>query len=454
MQNRARAARRVVRLLAVIALLLASPSGEPRWGVSLAGRSHGVIDSDVALDVNEGPSSTSSTSTPGEEDVFLAVGIGLVGESRRHRRRITGKPPKTLYELVRGKALAKAWKVVRRNGLTSQSPRTRDDTKLFDAQADTHLLHIRLKLARKKFSFPPQKGVLGRKRSGRGLRPIIIAEIKSRIVQRAILEVLVECVPEVQKVLRTPTSFGGIRELSTSAAIACAIKAIRQGASFFVRSDINGFFTKIPRREIGEFLSKYVGDREFLDLFEAATTTELANEAELGEKGAALFPLGMHGVAQGNPLSPLMGNILLRDFDRELNKDRITCLRYIDDFLLMGSTESAVASAFRRATELLRQFGMKTIRSSSPERQGVNWSDEEWFRLSRMLCEPGFRRTVSRSTEKAVGKGGCRARVRCQSDGEGTQGQRDGAFREPLCPYPRAGRSHHSRVGALVFVLY
>src|SRR5207247_4654967 len=90
---------------------------------------------------------------------------------------------------------------------------------------------------------------------------------------------------------------------------------------------------------------------------ERATATELDNLATLGEK-CDLFPLHEVGVAQGCCLSPLIGNILLEEFDKEMNGRGIVCVRYIDDFLILGPRENKVVAAFKSAQRLLSKYGL------------------------------------------------------------------------------------------------
>ncbi len=54
------------------------------------------------------------------------------------------------------------------------------------------------------------------------------------------------------------------------------------------------------------------------------------------------------GTMQGGPLSPLLANILLDDFDKELELRGLRFVRYADDFLVFTKTEkSRIASSVR-----------------------------------------------------------------------------------------------------------
>ena len=76
-------------------------------------------------------------------------------------------------------------------------------------------------------------------------------------------------------------------------------------------------------------------------LFRQAIHVELSNLAALREH-ADRFPTEDIGVAQGSALSPLLGNIILADFDQRMNDGECRCLRYIDDFIVLGPSSAAV----------------------------------------------------------------------------------------------------------------
>lgn len=156
--------------------------------------------------------------------------------------------------------------------------------------------------------------------------------------------------------MEIPTSVGGIAGVDV--AISMVTKAIAEGASWYVRSDIPAFFTKVPKDPIAEFIGKATLDEDFTTLFKEAVAVELGNPKSLGEE-FNLFPTADIGVAQGSALSPLIGNILLRDFDRQLNGRRVTCIRYIDDFVILAPTHSAALAAFRSARKILGDFGLE-----------------------------------------------------------------------------------------------
>jgi hypothetical protein len=132
-----------------------------------------------------------------------------------------------------------------------------------------------------------------------------------------------------------------------------------------------------------------VKDDEFMTLFERATETSLANLAHLGDD-AALFPLGTEGVAQGSPLSPLIGNILLREFDAKMNGRGIVCVRYIDDFVLLGPSPSALNKAFANAQAELMRFGMTAYDPASNTEKASLGTVESGFQFLGCHIKPGL----------------------------------------------------------------
>ena len=263
-----------------------------------------------------------------------------------------------LYDSVRKyNRLDAAWRRVRDNGRLSKSKDTQKQIALFTENQHRYLNRIARQLAENRFQFLPQTGI-AKKRGQKKPRPLVIAPIENRIVQRAILDALQDDVPAVQQVLDTHTSIGGIPGRGTRHAIALVTTEIKNGARYYIRSDIEGFFTKIPRQRAIDFLSAHVKDRRFIYLFTRAIETQLENIDHLAEH-RDLFPIGDDGVAQGSALSPLLGNIILRDFDKNLNGRGILCVRYVDDFILLGKDEGQVKKSFKSAQKLLSAFGMR-----------------------------------------------------------------------------------------------
>jgi RNA-directed DNA polymerase len=279
-----------------------------------------------------------------------------------------------LYARVRSRpVLHRAWAVVRASGLASISAETNLKTKRFEENSINNLARIARHLRNKTFVFDGETGIAPPKPKGKsGRRPIVIAPIENRIVRRAILDVLQGYgdhvsdprrywpgIPAVRQVMETHTSVGGIRSRGVPHGLSLTDSAVRNGNYWFARSDIKNFFTRIPLGDVIEFVSNAVADPDFIRLFAAALATNLVNKRELEERRLfKLFPHDGIGVAQGSALSALAGNVVLKRFDEKMNGRGIVCVRYIDDFIILGQSQKKVRMAYSSARSILSEMGM------------------------------------------------------------------------------------------------
>jgi len=265
------------------------------------------------------------------------------------------------------KTLEKAWRVVLENSQTSSSKVVKDDVQKFADEATKNINSLSARLSKGKFVFPAAKGIPATKKNPDGsknkkkFRPLVLAPVESRVVQRAILEALCT-VANLTPFAENAFSFGGIRKRSDGlaavpAAVDAVLKAIGNGATHVAFADITAFFTKVPKPVVTQIVANATDDDEFMGLFREAIRTELDNLAELKEKAKA-FPTENIGVAQGSSLSPLLGNILLHDFDNQMNDGDCVCIRYVDDFIVLAPSAQAARARMKSAASLLAKFDM------------------------------------------------------------------------------------------------
>lgn len=253
-------------------------------------------------------------------------------------------------------SLFAAWRHIRSNGLRSKSIETRAAVEAFDEDPVRNIRSIQSLIRNGQFAFDYQTGILKSKANGKK-RGIVLASVRNRIVERAILDTLQTKCKFIRDVNSCVTSVGGVPNRSVPHGLKLILDAFDDGKSYFVRSDISGFFDHIPRRTVLSYMRQQISDQRFLSLIDQATTVTLSNESALGENRSA-FPTTEEGVAQGSPLSALFGNILLSDFDRKLNTDQTVCVRFIDDFVILGNSEGLVKSVFDEAVIILKRLNL------------------------------------------------------------------------------------------------
>jgi RNA-directed DNA polymerase len=286
----------------------------------------------------------------------------------------TLKSPSPLMRFVQSKAtLHKAWRVIQENAQASTSLDVRAEVDEFAADPQKNINILSGKLSAGSYRFPEATGIPVAKKNADGsqstkFRPLVLAPLRSRIVQRAVLEAL-DTVHELRPYFHNPNSFGGIKKqkdglAAVPAAVQAVLTAIGNGATHVAFADIRAFFTKIPKAYVTKIIAEVTKDSMFMALFEDAIRLELSNMAELKEKAQA-FPIEAIGVAQGNSLSPLLGNILLHDFDRRMNEGDCVCVRYIDDFIILAPSAAAVKARMRLAISILAEFDMNLSEEKS-----------------------------------------------------------------------------------------
>ncbi|WP_267269924.1 reverse transcriptase/maturase family protein [Pseudomonas protegens] len=294
------------------------------------------------------------------------------------------------FEVRRVKTLQNAWRVVKSSAQFSSSEEIRNSANEFEAEYISNLRRIQSQLKKESFVFKPQKGI-AKKRPGKVPRPLVISPIENRIVQRAILDLLQAHVPYVKDVLDVPTSFGGIKGKRVESAILKVKEAFSGGARFYIRSDIPSFFTKVQRTKVLDQMKPHLDEGRFYELFSSSIETTLSNLSDLNRQQLSeYFPIGVDGVAQGSPLSPLIANIYLAEFDREMNLGGISCIRYIDDFVILGRTEREVAAAFKRATAILDRLGLTTYSPYERNDKAAHGRVGDGFEFLGCMVSPGL----------------------------------------------------------------
>jgi RNA-directed DNA polymerase len=300
------------------------------------------------------------------------------------------------------KTLRAAWRVVYSNGISSDKEETKRLVREFSVGIESRLERIYRQLHKDKFQFPPAEGVLV-SRKGKKPRPLVLSPIPSRIVQRALLEVL-QSERALEPYYKNCTSFGGIKgkRLGVPGAVTAVYRKIESGdAKFFIRSDIDSFFTKIPRRTVLAKICSVIPDARFQCLLQKATDVELDNLAELGAS-STFFPSYEIGVAQGCCLSPLLGNILLEDFDKGLNGRGISCIRYIDDFVILGPDSFKVEAAFKSALHILARHGLTAYDPKSATDKADMGEVRHGFEFLGCNIRPGMISPARKSRQRII----------------------------------------------------
>jgi RNA-directed DNA polymerase len=177
---------------------------------------------------------------------------------------------------------------------------------------------------------------------GGGKRPLGIPTAVDRMVQQAILQVLT---PIVEREF-SDSSYGFRPGRSAHQAIHQASAYVKAGYVFVVDLDLEKFFDRVNHDVLMARVARYVKDKRLLKLVRAFLNAGVMQNGVVHPR--------REGTPQGGPLSPLLANILLTDFDRELEKRGHRFVRYADDCNIYVQSQRAGERVLDSATRFLQ----------------------------------------------------------------------------------------------------
>ena len=152
-----------------------------------------------------------------------------------------------------------------------------------------------------------------------GVRKLGIPTLLDRFIQQAVMQVL------QRRWDRTfsERSYGFRPGRSAHQAVEAAQRCIADGYRWVVDLDLEKFFDRVHYDRLMAKIAERVSDKRLLKLIRAFLTAGVM-------EGGLVSPVN-EGTPQGGPLSPLLSNIVLDEFDRELERRGLRFARYADD---------------------------------------------------------------------------------------------------------------------------
>ncbi len=152
-----------------------------------------------------------------------------------------------------------------------------------------------------------------------GVRKLGIPTVLDRFIQQAVMQVL------QRKWDRTFSdhSYGFRPGRSAHQAVAAAQQYIAAGHRWVVDLDLEKFFDRVNHDKLMAQIATRVSDKKLLKLIRCFLRAGVM-------EGGLVSPVD-EGTPQGGPLSPLLSNIVLDEFDRELERRGLRFTRYADD---------------------------------------------------------------------------------------------------------------------------
>ena len=154
---------------------------------------------------------------------------------------------------------------------------------------------------------------------GKDVRKLGIPIAPDRFIQQALMQVLQEIIDPTF----SEQSFGFRPGRSAHQAIVKAQDYITQGYRVVVDIDLEKFFDTVNHDKLMSEMAKRITDKRVLKLIRSFLRVGILKDREK--------ILSEEGTQQGSPLSPLLSNVLLDLFDKELERRGLRFCRYADD---------------------------------------------------------------------------------------------------------------------------
>jgi len=250
------------------------------------------------------------------------------------------------------KNLRGAWEKVKANrgsgGIDGQSLAE------FEQGLDEHLGGLHEELRTDRYRPLPVKRVEIPKAGKPGeKRPLGIPAVYDRVCQQALLNRL----EPIFEPLFDDSSFGYRPGRSAKDALRKVWREIEAGAEWIVDADLKDYFGAIDHEKLMTLVAQRVADGRVLTLIEQMLT------AGYMERGR-LFPTPQ-GTPQGGVVSPLLSNILLTPFDREMRRRGYQLTRYADDWVVTCRNRREAEVALRIAEKILETLGVRVNRQKT-----------------------------------------------------------------------------------------
>ncbi len=228
--------------------------------------------------------------------------------------------------------LVEAFRLVRRRaGDRDTIPR------LGERRATQFLQRLQQELREHRYRPATLQIVLDRKKDG-SARVLAIPPWEDRVAQRAVSQVLAAGLDHSFH----PDSHGYREGRGRHSARDAILRAWKEGYRWVFESDIEDFFPSVRWDHLEARLRALYGDDPLVELMMAWVRAPMEYEGR---------PLRRdRGLPQGSSLSPLFANLLLDDFDRDMEAAGFRMIRFADDFVILCKHPER-ARAAREAVE-------------------------------------------------------------------------------------------------------
>ena len=242
--------------------------------------------------------------------------------------------------------LGQAWDRVKKN---KPAPGVDNVTyEMFDEMRREELRQLNLELLEHRYESLPVK--LTNLYKGEKVRTIALFSMRDKVVQQSLAH-------ELGKIYEPLFSAGTYAYRPGQSALEALKliedKIIGQKNLWVLKMDIKSYFDCIPHEGLLHVLEKRIREQDVLELIRAVIRAKVLDPrtGELKENEI--------GIYQGSSCAPILSNIYLMDFDREMEKRCSFYIRYCDDILVLESAEQKARELYEYSRMYMEQKGLE-----------------------------------------------------------------------------------------------
>lgn len=177
-------------------------------------------------------------------------------------------------------------------------------------------------------------------------RSLGIPTVYDRVCQQALLNRL----EPIFEPVFDDASFGYRKGRSAKDGLRKVWKELKTGHEWVVDADLKDFFGSVDHDKLMTLVGRRVSDGRVLRLIEDML------KAGCFTQGRMLAT--EQGTPQGGVISPLLSNILLTPFDKEVRRRGYQLTRYCDDWVITCPTKAKARAALAAAKKILKELGV------------------------------------------------------------------------------------------------
>lgn len=174
-----------------------------------------------------------------------------------------------------------------------------------------------------------------------GVRKLGIPTVIDRVIQQAIAQQL----QPIFEPLFSDVSYGYRPKRSAQQAILKVKGYAQQGYTHAVKVDLSKYFDTLNHELLMNLLRKQIHDKRVTDLIKRYLKSGVMENGVVCKTE--------EGSPQGGPLSPLLANVYLNEYDQEMERRGVKVIRYADDIVALAKSKRAAQHLLESSRKLL-----------------------------------------------------------------------------------------------------